>query len=103
MVKKRLKIIWDDESKRSLKSIFEYIKNRESIRAATKVRSEIIKQTKTLNRLPEKFEKEPILKNEDGNFRYKLVWNYKIIYEIAQDSIYILDVFHTSRDPSNLR
>lgn len=103
MVKKRLKIIWDDESKRSLRSIFEYIKNRESIRVATKVRSEIIKQTKTLNRLPEKFEKEPILKNEGGNFRYKVVWSYKIIYEITQDSIYILDVFHTSRDPSTLR
>jgi plasmid stabilization system protein ParE len=101
-VKKKLNVIWDDEAKRSLKSIYEYIKNRESIRVAVKVRSEIIRQTRTLNQFPEKFEEEPILKNGIGNFRYKVIWSYKIIYEVTPDAICILDIFHTSRDPSNI-
>ena len=101
-MKKKLSIIWDDEAKRSLKSINEYIKSRESTRVAAKVRSEITRQIKTLNQFPEKFEEESILKSEVGNFRYKVIWSYKIIYEVTPDVIYILDIFHTSRNPSNI-
>ena len=50
---------------------------------------------------PEKFEKEPVLKDEPGNYRYKVVWSYKIIYEVTTEAIYILDIFHTSRNPSH--
>ena len=69
MVKRKIEIIWDDEAKRSLRSIYENIKSRESVRVATKVRTEIIKQTKTINQFPKKSAEEPILKNEIGNFR----------------------------------
>jgi len=41
MVKKKLKIIWNDEAKYALKSIYNYIKKRESEDRARKVRSEI--------------------------------------------------------------
>ena len=68
-MKRRIRIIWDDEAKLSLKSIYEYIRSRESVRVATKVRTEIIKQTKTINQFPKKSAEEPILKNEIGNFR----------------------------------
>ena len=43
------------------------------------------------------------LEDEPGNYRYKVIWSYKIIYEITKEAIYILDVFHTSRDPSNIK
>ena len=68
-MKRRIRIIWDDEAKLSLKSIYEYIRSRESVRVATKVRTEIIKQTKTINQFPKKSAEEPIHKNEIGNFR----------------------------------
>ncbi len=101
-MKKKLSVIWDNEAKHSLRSIYEYIKNNESARVASRVRSEIIKQTKTLYQFPEKFSEEPVLKNEPGNFRFKIIWSYKIIYEVTKDHIFILDIFHTSRDPSNI-
>ncbi len=41
MVKKRMKIIWDDEAKKSLRNIYNYIKGRESIDVAKRVRNEI--------------------------------------------------------------
>jgi plasmid stabilization system protein ParE len=69
MVKKKLKIIWDDEAKRSLRNIYNYIKSRESAEVARKVRNEIISQTKSLNDFPEKFEKEHHMDDEPGNFR----------------------------------
>lgn len=41
MVKKRLKIIWDDEAKQSLRSIYNYIRSHESLEVAKKVRNKI--------------------------------------------------------------
>ena len=103
MVKKRVKIIWDDEVKKSLRNIYNYIKGRESIEVAKKVRNEISSQAKSLNDFPEKFEKEHHLENEPGNYRYKVIWSYKIIYEVTKEAIYILDIFHASRYPSNIK
>jgi plasmid stabilization system protein ParE len=101
--KKGLKIIWDDEAKKSLRSIYEYIKTRESANAAKRVRNTIVKQTKDLSLFPEKFAIEPTLENLEGNFRFKVIWSYKIIYEVTPDSILVLDIFHSSRDPLNIR
>ena len=38
-----------------------------------------------------------------GDIRFKAIWSYKIVYEITSDTVIILDVFHTSRDPGNLK
>jgi len=96
------KILWDNEAKRSLKSIYVYLKHKESVNIARKVRNEIVNQTKRLDLFPEKFATEPHLKNERGNFRYKVIWSYKIIYEITLNTIFIIDIFHTSRNPLEL-
>lgn len=103
MVKKRMKIIWDVEVKKSLRNIYNYIKDRESIEVAQKVRNEISSLAKSLNDFPEKFEREHHLEDEPGYYRYKVIWSYKIIYEVTEEAIYILDIFHTSRDPSNIK
>lgn len=103
MVKKKMKIIWDDEAKKSLWHIYFYIKSREPVEVACKVRDKIITQTKTLDGFPEKFEKEHNLDEEAGNYRYCVMWSYKIIYEFTEETIYILDIFHTSRDPLNIK
>lgn len=103
MVKRKLKVVWANEAKEALKQIYYYIKNHQSIDVAKKVRDEIVSQTKTLVDFPEKFEKEHYLLNAEGDFRYKVVWSYKIIYEITSEAIYVLDIFHTSRDPSNIK
>lgn len=72
MVKKKLKIIWDDEAKYALRRIYNYIKNRASVERARKVRAEIVANTKSLNNFPEKFEEELTLQSEEGNYRYKV-------------------------------
>lgn len=103
MVKRKLKIIWDNEAKKSLQNIYNYIKGRESIEVAKKVRNKIFTQAKSLHDFPEKFEREHHLEDEVGNFRYKVIWSYKIIYEVTEESIFILDIFHTSRNPSEIK
>ncbi|MEQ9286100.1 MAG: type II toxin-antitoxin system RelE/ParE family toxin [Cyclobacteriaceae bacterium] len=102
MVKKKLRIIWNDEAKNALKSIYNYIKREESADRAKKVRTEIVESARNLNVFPEKFAEDPYLKDEPGNYRFKVIWSYKIIYEITPETIMILDVFHTSRNPDDI-
>jgi plasmid stabilization system protein ParE len=72
MVRKR-KILWDNEAKRSLRSIFDFIKKKESTSVAKKVRDGIIVKTKSLSLFPDKFSLEPYLKQEKGDYRYAVI------------------------------
>ena len=40
---KKIKVVWDDEAKKSLRSVYDHIKDRESVRVARRVRTEILK------------------------------------------------------------
>ncbi len=52
--------------------------------------------------MPSKFSKEEYLRDEGGDIRFKTIWSYKLVYEITEEYVVILDIFHTSRDPANL-
>lgn len=103
MVKRNYKVIWDDEAKASLRKIYNHIKNRESIEQARKVRDEIKDLARSLRFMPHKYAEDPFLKDEPGDNRFKVIWSYKLVYEVTKEAIIILDVCHTSRDPQNLK
>jgi plasmid stabilization system protein ParE len=103
MVGRHYQVIWDDEAKASLRTIYEYIKNRESLDQAIKVRDAIKELAQSLGFLPHKFSKDPFLVGEPGENRFKAIWSYKVVYEVTDHEVIILDVFHTSRDPQNLQ
>ncbi|NBC83345.1 MAG: type II toxin-antitoxin system RelE/ParE family toxin [Bacteroidetes bacterium] len=102
-MKKHYKVVWDDEAKASLRNIYHYIKNRESLEQSRKVRDEIKELAKSLGFMPHKYTEDAFLTNETGDNRFKVIWSYKLVYEIQEETIVILDIFHTSRDPQNLK
>lgn len=99
---KKLPIRWDRLAKNNLDEIFEYIAE-DSITAARKVKKELVKLAHSLNDFPEKFSVEEFLANEPENFRSVTKWSYKIIYEITEEYIIIVDIFHTSQHPSKIK
>ncbi|RLD50809.1 MAG: hypothetical protein DRI97_16520, partial [Bacteroidetes bacterium] len=34
---------------------------------------------------------------------YKVIWSYRLVYEVTRETVIILDVIHTSRNPLTLR
>ncbi len=96
-------IFWDVRAKESLKNIFYYLKSKASVDTATRVRNKLIQEVKSIVLFPEKGALEPNLKTLEGEFRFKIVWSYKIIYEVRSERIYILDIFHTSRNPVDIK
>ena len=53
--------------------------------------------------MPHKYTEDPFLKDEPGDNRFKVIWSYKLVYEVTEELVIILDVFHTSRDPQDLK
>jgi plasmid stabilization system protein ParE len=101
MVKRKYKVLWDNQAKASLRKIFNYIKQKESVEQAIIVRNEIRDLAKSLGFMPHKYAEDPFFKDRSGDIRFKAIWSYKIVYEITSETVIILDVFHTSRDPGN--
>ena len=102
MKKKKLPIRWDRLAKNNLDNIYDYIA-RDSVMAARKVKKELIKFARSLNDFPEKFSVEEYLADEPENFRSASKWSYKIIFEVTDECIIIVDVFHTSQHPSKIK
>lgn len=103
VVRKKLPIHWDKLAKESLDDIYEYI-IQDSPQNARKVKKELIKLVGSLNDFPEKYSREEFLEEEESeNYRSVSKWSYKIIYEVTDDAIIIVDIFHTHQHPSQIR
>lgn len=99
-MKNNLNVFWDIEATKHLREIYKYIKM-SSPEGAKKVRDEIFDVIKKLPANPEMFPVDDLKENNDGNYRVFYIYSYRIVYKIAPDSILILRVRHTSREPES--
>jgi plasmid stabilization system protein ParE len=100
--KKKLPIRWDRLAKASLDDIYYYIA-KDSESTAKKIKKELVILASSLNDFPEKYSKEEYLADEPENYRSISKWSFKIIYEVTEEFIIIVDVFHTSQNPSKIK
>ena len=100
-----LKIHWTDFAKKELQNIFEYYKEKASLRVATNLTENIVKQTLKLSDQPKMGIKELSLKEREEEFRCLIYKKYKIIYwnNTEKNRIDISDVFDTRQNPIKLK
>ncbi|OFX60566.1 MAG: hypothetical protein A2046_11345 [Bacteroidetes bacterium GWA2_30_7] len=96
-----LKIKWSLYAKNSLDIIVDYIKQ-DSPENAKMVKQTLINLVGTLSDFPDKYPLDPFIKAEKGNFRFISKWNFKIVYEITDVEIIIIDIFHTAQSPEKI-
>lgn len=96
-----VKIFWTDFAKNELKKIFDFYKDKASLKVATKLTSEIVQEALKLEQHPAIGQKEKLLKSRPQSFRYLVFKNYKIIYWIneSKSRVEITDVFDTRQNP----
>lgn len=93
------KVIINIKARDSLIQIRKYIA-RDSVFYADKTVEEIFKRANNLGYFPYMGKKVEIQGKEVRQIIYK---SYKVFYEIKFNRVYILQIFHHSRDVSNLK
>ena len=53
--------------------------------------------------MPHKYAKDPLAEEDTGVIRYKVIWSYRLVYEVSEEEVSILDIVHTSRNPENIK
>ncbi|MDR2222913.1 MAG: type II toxin-antitoxin system RelE/ParE family toxin [Flavobacteriaceae bacterium] len=95
-----MRIVWSEYALSRLKIIYDYYVNYVSIVKAEEVSNLIVLRIDDLLSFPYLGQIEYCSKSgREHNMRYILIYQYKILYEIVQEDIIILDVFHTKQSP----
>ena len=93
-----VKIIWTKKAFTQLERAIKYIKEEQGHSYAEIVLNKTLEKTRLLEKNPLIGQVEPLLKHKKSEYRYLVVWSYKIIYRVDKEKIIISRVFHTSRN-----
>jgi toxin ParE1/3/4 len=93
-------VIWSPNAIASIQDIYDYI-YKQSPQNANLVIDTLFDLGDKLNSFPEKNPIEPLFDKNEIRFFPK--WNFKIVYKIEQNRIYILDIFSTLQNPTNFK
>ncbi len=97
-----MKVYWTDFAKQSLKETYHFYKINASENVAKRIKAQIFFKTKLLEKQPKLGQLEPFLDELGLGHRHILTGNFKIIYLIQGDSIFITDLFDTRRNPEKI-
>ena len=100
MVKKYF-LYWTPEAKKDLKPIFDYVASVESRERAFYVINGIMAKAREIQNIPTKHAREPYI-NQD-NIRFAVKWSFKIVFEIKENTVRILSIFHTAQSPEKIK
>jgi len=93
-------VVWSVNSIDSIQKAYDYIYSK-SPQNADLVVETLFDLGEKLNLFPEKNPIEPLFNSKDIRFFPK--WNFKIVYRIEKERIYILDVFSTYQNPEKYK
>jgi plasmid stabilization system protein ParE len=96
-------IYWTNFALTELKNIFLYYQMVADKRVANKIKKSIFTSTKKLINNPLIGALEENLKDLNQGHRYLVEGNYKIIYLIINDSIFITDIFDCRQNPEKMK
>lgn len=96
-------VIWTKKASGQFERAVKYIFKEQGFYYADIVRVKILQTTALLERQPLIGAIEPLLTHKNYEYRFLLVWSYKIIYRTTKEKVIISRVFHTSRNPKRLR
>ena len=98
-----MQIIWTNFAISELKNIFLYYRMVAGEKTADKIRKSIFSATKPLLKQPFVGVLEENLTDLKQGHRYLVKGNYKIIYRVIDDNIYITDIFDCRQNPPKMK
>ncbi len=101
----KFKVNWTVFARGELHKIFQYHKNKSSLKTAKNTAEEISKQVLILEKFPFVGQKEELLEDSKEDFRYFLCFNHKIIYYVNLEInlVEIVDIFDCRQEPLKMK
>ena len=84
-----VKVIWTKRAFSQLERAIKYIKEEQGVAYAQIVLTKTLEKTRLLEITPKIGQSEPLLKHKKSEYRYIIVWSYKIIYRLDKDKVVI--------------
>lgn len=97
-----MKVLWTRFALEELRKIYDYYRVNVSQNVADKIRYSLLQSTNQLAIYPYSGVIENLLIDLKLEHRYILRGNYKIVYRVQIDRVFITDVFDTRQDPAKL-
>ncbi len=97
-----VEVIWTKLATNQLERAVKYIKEEQGTFYAKLVLNKILDSVGGLETHPKMGQVEILLKHKKSEYRYLVVWNYKIIYRIGSNKVVVSRVFHTSQNPTKI-
>ena len=99
-----MKLYWTEFSKKELKTIFNFYKDKVNIITSKRIIDNIVDSVEVLVIYPEIGMIDPKLSNNQSKIRFIISTNYKILYKINNEKnrIEILDIFDARQNPNKI-
>lgn len=97
-----VEIIWSRLATNQFQRTILFIKEERGKFYAELVLNKIVNSVEILSEFPTLGAVEPLLAFSKYEYRYLVVWSYKIIYRVTNNKVIISRVFHTSQSPTKL-
>jgi plasmid stabilization system protein ParE len=97
-----MKVFWTKFALDSLSEIYRYYKENVSVTIANNIREGILTSTNQLEKHSLSGALEELLLGLNEDHRCLIRGNYKVIYKIRNQKVYITDVFDTRQNPEKI-
>ncbi len=75
----------------------------DSLASAIRVRKEIVKSVAKLSKYPTLYQIDEYYPDDKGDIRRFFRWSFRIVYQVRETKVVVLNIFHTGMDPNKLK
>lgn len=98
-----MKLVYTEQALQSLTEVLDFLAPKVSHQKLVEIRNQILDKADTLVQFPFKGQSETILEHLNLGHRRLVEGNYKIIYKVEGQTIYITDIFDSRQDPDKMK
>lgn len=98
-----MKLFYTDQAIESLNEALDFIAPKITYDKLLEIRTQILDKADSLLLQPSQGQEEPYLEHLKLKHRRLIEGNYKIIYRIVGETIYITDIFDTRQEPLKMK
>ena len=92
-------VVWTRKAQQALDRLYAYWHDETSPKQAWKIRQQIVSTAKSLSEQAEIYQLDEYYPHNPGNIRRFFRVNYRIVYQVRESQVVILNIYHTSQGP----